>query len=249
MFFDIRHPAIFISIHPPHAGRDRGTSPPGGPDPNFNPPSPCGEGLNSRKSPRIVASFQSTLPMRGGTRYRFGRTPPERFQSTLPMRGGTDTGKGYVMDRLFQSTLPMRGGTRSSPPAGQDRPISIHPPHAGRDENTLRHILTKNHFNPPSPCGEGRRYRSKNIQKISFQSTLPMRGGTTYAVDHSMVNGISIHPPHAGRDGPHKSHCLPIRYFNPPSPCGEGHLWNRTMETRADISIHPPHAGRDAMIV
>ena len=35
--------------------------------------------------------------------------------------------------------------------------------------------------------------------------------------------GISIHPPHAGRDLTIKGKIKLINYFNPPSPCGEGH--------------------------
>ena len=35
---------------------------------------------------------------------------------------------------------------------------------------------------------------------LRFQSTLPMRGGTTGEVVATSEGGISIHPPHAGRD-------------------------------------------------
>ena len=35
---------------------------------------------------------------------------------------------------------------------------------------------------------------------------------------------ISIHPPRAGRDGVTGKQLQKRRNFNPPSPCGEGHL-------------------------
>ena len=35
---------------------------------------------------------------------------------------------------------------------------------------------------------------------FAFQSTLPMRGGTAQGFQLMLDMGISIHPPHAGRD-------------------------------------------------
>ena len=55
-----------------------------------------------------------------------------------------------------------------------------------------------------------------------FQSTLPMRGGTSFVVVVFELVAISIHPPHAGRD-PNMPRC----------------------KQTGNISIHPPHAGRD----
>ena len=62
--------------------------------------------------------------------------------------------------------------------------ISIHPPRAGRDTELF------------GPC-----------LRITFQSTLPVRGGTGPAGG-------------SDRGRPH---------FNPPSPCGEGHFFNGLM--------------------
>ena len=56
-----------ISIHPPRVGRDR---PPGRRTltiRNFNPPSPCGEGLMILLKVGRAKEFQSTLPVWGGT--------------------------------------------------------------------------------------------------------------------------------------------------------------------------------------
>ncbi len=107
----------------------------------------------------------------------------------------------------------------------------------------LRNLLL--HFNPPSPCGEGRLSNPQTLRKSTFQSTLPVRGGTKFECCNEGIRIISIHPPRAGRDirrrlrSPGRSSfqsTLPVRggtrgrsilrrswlYFNPPSPCGEG---------------------------
>ena len=79
-----------------------------------------------------------------------------------------------------------------------------------------------NNFNPPAPCGAGRLDRSSTWCSSTFQSTRPVRGGTAGSGTYHGAAGISIHPPHAGRD-PEMRVC---------KRCGM-------------ISIHPPHAGRD----
>jgi len=147
-----------ISIHSPHAGRDK-TGDFGG---------------------RGISIFQSTLPMRGETTARRYLRASASLISIHSPHAGRDI-ELETADRnieSFQSTLPMRGETSSrgivykfllisihSPHAGRDRlkkmrvydaAISIHSPHAGRDAN----LLTLTSFS------------------FAFQSTLPMRGET-----------------------------------------------------------------------
>ena len=102
---------VAISIHPPRAGRD----------------------LTSRHPKLQLKLFQSTRPVRGGTRGGAGGGTSTTFQSTRPVRGGTiplDAGDAAA---VFQSTRPVRGGT----------PMAL----------CLRvHRLD---FNPPAPCGAG----------------------------------------------------------------------------------------------
>ena len=190
-----------ISIHPPHAGRD----------------------LEAFDAEPEKPLFQSTRPMRGGTRWRrrgnggaaisihpphagrdagkraaqifcqisihpphAGRdavaseTAPEepRFQSTRPMRGGTIVLGDEFSVQIFQSTRPMRGGTLHSFGPVIGLTISIHPPHAGRDNLTIF---------------------PRSISWV-FQSTRPMRGGTANISRSAQKSG----------------------YFNPPAPCGAG---------------------------
>ena len=124
-------------------------------------------------------SFQSTRPMRGATRSSwlrrslaedFNPRAPcgarrnrenseavlQRFQSTRPMRGATYSTALRETDKEFQSTRPMRGATGKTWQYRHDTVISIHAPHAGRDDT-----------------GDGEDHEHKE-----FQSTRPMRGAT-----------------------------------------------------------------------
>ena len=57
-----------ISIHPPRAGWDIHSGPLCVACDDFNPPTPCGVGLLSIPVLALPATFQSTHPVRGGTR-------------------------------------------------------------------------------------------------------------------------------------------------------------------------------------
>ena len=99
-----------ISIHAPHAGRD-GTSAIGLPSyGHFNPRAPCG-----------ARPVQQAPP---AARYN-------RFQSTRPMRGATVT-------RVVTLVTIV---------------ISIHAPHAGRDIWREPPWSPARYFNPRAPCG------------------------------------------------------------------------------------------------
>ena len=125
---------------------------------------------------------------------------------------------GYPM--AFQSTLPVWGGT------GQyfgGRPVF-------------------HGFNPPSPCGEGRRlpmflHSSSRV----FQSTLPVWGGTVAKFAQRADRAkISIHPPRVGRDLDDLESSFDELHFNPPSPCGEGHLAQLFVSVGSDFNPPSP---------
>ena len=193
-----------------------------------------------------MATFQSTLPMRGATRWTLptrwifcisihaphaGSDARRKQPAAKPLisihapHAGSDRAGGGQLhgNGLFQSTLPMRGATFHLVPA---RPFDIH-------------------FNPRSPCGERQR-----IICVAY-------GGRR----------ISIHAPHAGSDRPPCSRPLQRHYFNPRSPCGERRgsfcacrlSFNFNPRSPCGerqriicvayggrrISIHAPHAGSD----
>ena len=148
------------------------------------------------------------------------------------------------------------------------------------------------YFNPPAPCGAGRLYSLRRWSSAVFQPTRPVRGGTAvrpsgrWKTSHfnppapcgagrkallsvkEILEGISTHPPRAGRDfhiavgDSAKDGFQPTRpvrggttrydatgrvcgHFNPPAPCGAGLPSVTRSMTCWTISTHPPRAGRD----
>ena len=162
----------------------------------------------------------------------------------------------------------MRGATSNTPRPPIDHGISIHAPHAGRDQLFFPTLLLLS----------------------LFQSTRPMRGATAKRPIGSRIARISIHAPHAGRDcqAAHREpyctnfnprapcgarldvlflHALTRCDFNPRTPCGArrfryvtvAFVWSfqstrpvrgatkafNQANAEANISIHAPRAGRD----
>ena len=78
--------------------------------------------------------------------------------------------------------------------------ISIHPPRAGRDaiiDQALKLLSISIH---PPRAGRDLMMLSMLVVLPIFQSTRPVRGGTTTIASLSGSKKISIHPPRAGRD-------------------------------------------------
>ena len=72
-----------------------------------------------------------------------------------------------------------------------------------------------------------------------------MRGATKIFPTMQRRSPISIHAPHAGRDGVLGPCSYQNTYFNPRAPCGaRPHVRDGQLKAAA-ISIHAPHAGRD----
>ena len=82
--------------------------------------------------------------------------------------------------RSVISIHPPRAGRDSAKELSTNfTAISIHPPRAGRDLSCENLSPLAYYFNPPSPCGEGLKNILGEHRGIEFQSTLPVRGGTT----------------------------------------------------------------------
>ena len=101
---------------------------------HFNPRSPCGERQLTTIFCRILAIFQSTLPVRGATRCGATiRGGGAYFNPRSPCgerRGGS---VAHINSCRFQSTLPVRGATIAKALPSVMTPISIHAPRAGSD--------------------------------------------------------------------------------------------------------------------
>ena len=139
--------------------------------------------------------------MRGAT---FGK--PRRFFSMSCFNPRAPCGARRLRSRsastfcLFQSTRPMRGATTRAPLPLQACHVSIHAPHAGRDDrlsSTRREEKVSIHaphagrdllstiygsglssFNPRAPCGARHWSGIPLLFWSMFQSTRPMRGAT-----------------------------------------------------------------------
>ena len=145
--------------------------------------------------------FQSTLPVRGATRYRRCDCHLSPVSIHAP-RAGSDAEAERINLRLWEVSI-------HAPRAGSDptawwwwlrhHNVSIHAPRAGSD---LSHNLTVTTqcFNPRSPCGE--RHYIRFIMSIfyQFQSTLPVRGATSHLLALASTFRVSIHAPRAGGD-------------------------------------------------
>ena len=99
--------------------------------------------------------------------------------SIHPPRVGRDQvfDLGCTYGWVFQSTLPVWGGTALPLLRGRGRAISIHPPRVGRDAGSQGRTGARRHFNPPSPCGEGRRGITQMHAEFDFNPPSPCGEG------------------------------------------------------------------------
>ena len=82
----------------------------------------------------------------------------------------------------------------------------------------------------------------------SFQSTLPVWGGTAAISHHRRKNQISIHPPRVGRDGIIRIPDNAVQIFQSTLPVWGGTEDNKAGISAICISIHPPRVGRDGSV-
>ena len=163
------------------------------------------------------------------------------------MRGATWMGNEDCYAKAFQSTLPVRGATgRFDSDDKGSQHFNPRSPCGERPISPKSSTAIMTHFNPRSPCGERLSFSCSSSNASSFQSTLPVRGATSFF--------SSLAPQ--------------LMYFNPRSPCGERRYrvvvkilrrrkFQSTLPVRgatqiADgvsvveiISIHAPRAGSD----
>ena len=163
----------------------------------------------------------------------------------------------------FQSTRPMRGATGERLRLLLSRDISIHAPHAGRDQKAGDKLdpdtlfqstrpMRGATFNPATGCSSQRisihaPHAGRDHQRCQptswqtgFQSTRPMRGATMAIKRHIGVCQISIHAPHAGRDSAVPLIACSAFYFNPRAPCGARHMtYQELLELKKFQSTRP----------
>ena len=146
------------------------------------------------------AAFQSTRPMRGATFFSLYLLHSLLFQSTRPVWGATSIISASSTFASFQSTRPVWGATRVAGCSDSDKKVSIHAPHAGRDVCSINFRRCPIGFNPRAPCG-ARQWRS--LLTYSHSSFNPRAPCGARRQSRRTIQGrqVSIHAPHAGRDG------------------------------------------------
>ena len=192
---------VSISIHTPLAGSDLAVD---------------------RQGPAIF-EFQSTLPLRGATQPRKYMTNLFLISIHTPLAGSDNT--------KITATTSMTNFNPHSP-CGERRcgivltltPMNYFNPHSPCGERRCGIVLTltpMNYFNPHSPCGERPTSPACSLISTKFQSTLPLRGATTFPHDSTQSrrfqSTLPLRGATAGRCRVRWIRC----YFNPHSPCGE----------------------------
>ena len=168
---------LLISIHPPRAGRD------------------CkGDFIG-------WPSYISIHPPRAGRDLTKSRISRAKAISIHPPRAGRDvTGLIAALYKRI-SIHPPRAGRDGQRVERQLHPVYFNPPAPCGAGPSVRksNIVRKNYFNPPAPCGAGRCITTTGRKSGKFQSTRPVRGGTSQLFDPAQLTD-----------------------FNPPAPCGAG---------------------------
>ncbi len=189
---------------------------------HFNPRSPCGERRDYRfrtsvrlisiHAPRAGSDFAASgmlhsvvwisihAPRAGSdTCPTTGCTRSSHFNPRSPCGERRDRNEVHMEDRRFQSTLPVRGATRSRRKGCKHVRISIHAPRAGSDAarcmDTTTSVISIHAPRAGSDCAQA----CAGCRRLTFQSTLPVRGATYIACGNSTE----------------------AANFNPRSPCGE----------------------------
>ena len=191
-----------------------------------------------------------------------------RFQSTRPVRGATRDQEASPPSGGFNPRAPC--GARHRLPSGerQNGGVSIHAPRAGRDSMHELSPSSVKGFNPRAPCGARPSIPFFSAASLAFQSTRPVRGATSSVfivsakypsfnprapcgarrdlpIAAPFDNLVSIHAPHAGRDGLQAHSLVASSMFQSTRPMRGATLQLRPPHHHSRVSIHAPHAGRD----
>ena len=234
-----------ISIHSPHARRDRKVE------------------IRARRA----AKFQSTPLIRGETKSQVKIGSPATFQSAPLMRGETPKPKPVLATPLISIHSPHTRGDSGRQTAGATRAISIRSPHARGDEMTVFSMFTVSYFDPLPSC-EGRLDQgAKDLRQQIISIRSPLTRGDLVGQDHQadfvisihsphtrgdrygvrtmrLVKPISIHSPHTRGDRAFRLDHSGIPFQSTPLARGETLLFN-LFKRLLDISIHSPHTRGD----
>ena len=123
---------------------------------NFNPPTPCGVGRGLPCLSPPSADFNPPTPCGVGHCRKWRKTWSTTFQSTHPVWGGTSSDDSQAVAQLqFQSTHPVWGGTVLRYFCYGQVPYFNPPTPCGVGRLRAESLRDQHDFNPPTPCGVG----------------------------------------------------------------------------------------------
>ena len=100
------------------------------------------------------------------------------------MRDATFAGKGVKQEKLISTHAPHAGRDETVEEIFVNIAISTHAPHAGRDTVRLSLYRTTLDFYSRAPCGTRLKPLSQTLQEL-FLLTRPMRDATASVVDEN----------------------------------------------------------------
>ena len=126
--------------------------------------------------------------------------------------------------------------------------ISIHAPHTGRDMCRSSVSGPSSRFQSTRPIRGATTTRPHSItSKEDFNPRAPYGARLDRIDDAFLVDLISIHAPHTGRDASGSCARASRSNFNPRAPYGARPPRRPAAKRPVLISIHAPHTGRDSM--
>ena len=169
-----------ISIHPPRAGWDAASNARRPPHGYFNPPTPCGVGQLWICAKEQGFYFNPPTPC-GVGRIGVQIGQYRRPISIHPPRAGWDVRRWTACEKPQNISIhPPRAGWDEWQQIGAFKKVYFNPPTpCGVGRGHPAPLGRSYHFNPPTPCGVGRCSPCDHLECKIFQSTHPVRGGTS----------------------------------------------------------------------
>ena len=94
-----------------------------------------------------------------------------------PLAGRDYTTQLRYICEVISIHPPLAGRDRGARRRDRHVDISIHPPLAGRDLHQAHRVDLASDFNPPAPCGAGRRCLSVPLDQMYFNPPAPCGAG------------------------------------------------------------------------
>ena len=122
--------------------------------------------------------------------------------------------------------------------------VSIHAPRAGRDVQVQGKHGVYTSFNPRAPCGARLDISNPFILYLTVSIHAPHAGRDQYLVEKLNKAEVSIHAPRAGRDDDAGAGHMHYPRFNPRAPCGARRYLSGSSQYRRGFNPRAPCGAR-----